>query len=265
MRDESAMTYPANLQAMWRKEGDPIRVGRLTTKAVEVRPFTPGIISHFTKELFARSTPNIEAVVRQCIVEDSAENFDRSIFSADAAVVDVRPAGLFLGLPAGDTRASTGATLAQIDADLMGMIRAMATNKRGRRLWWIMSEANRISLASRGNVLSDAYPYRAGLIGSRRTLLDIPVATSLTFPSDVVYLIDAEAIAFAGGTPQWEVSDQATLHEESETPLPINAGTPAAPVRSLFQTHSAAVKAVYEISWQALRSHPIQELTAVAW
>jgi hypothetical protein len=89
------------------------------------------------------------------------------------------------------------------------------------------------------------------------------VSSSLTFPSDNVYLVDAEAIAFAGGTPTWEVSDQATLHEESETPLPV--GGAAAPVRSLFQTHSAAVKAVYEISWAPLRSRPIQALTAVAW
>ena len=112
-------------------------------------------------------------------------------------------------------------------------------------------------------------PIRAGLAASQPTLLNIPVASTLTFASDVVYLVDAEAIAFAGGTPRWEVSDQATLHEESETPLPIaTPGAPAtvaAPTRSLFQTHSAAVKAVYEISWAPLRSRPIQELTAVAW
>ena len=57
-------TYPNNLEAMWRKEGDPIRVGRMTTKAVEMIPYGPGVISHFTKELWARSTPNIEAVVQ---------------------------------------------------------------------------------------------------------------------------------------------------------------------------------------------------------
>ena len=128
-----------------------------------------------------------------------------------------------------------------------------------------MREANKLALAAKLNPTSDVAPYRAGLMATRPTLLGAPVATSLTFPSDKVYLLDAEAIALAGGTPQWEVSDQATLHEESETPLPINAGTPAVPVRSLFQTHSAAVKAVYEIGWAPLRPHPIQELTAVAW
>jgi hypothetical protein len=50
-------------------------------------------------------------------------------------------------------------------------------------------------------------PYREGLSRARPVLLGIPVASSFTFPSDVVYLVDAEAIAFAGGTPQWEVSD----------------------------------------------------------
>jgi hypothetical protein len=42
-------------------------------------------------------------------------------------------------------------------------------------------------------------------------------------------------------------------------------GTVATPVRSLFQTHSVAVKAVYEISWLKLRPHTVQELTGVAW
>ena len=65
------------------------------------------------------------------------------------------------------------------------------------------------------------------------------------------------------------MSDQATLHEESQTPLPITTpsapATVAAPVRSLFQTQSVAVKAVYEISWLKLRTHAVQELTGVAW
>jgi hypothetical protein len=118
----------------------------------------------------------------------------------------------------------------------MGMVKSMVTKKVGRRLWWAMSEANRLALAAKLNQTSDVAPYRAGLVSARPTLLGIPVASSLTFPSNVVYLVDAEAIAFAGGTPQWEVSDP--LHEESEAPLPLVTAGPviAAPMRSLFQT-----------------------------
>jgi len=55
------------------------------------------------------------------------------------------------------------------------------------------------------------------------------------------------------------------------TVLPISTGASgagaitAAPVRSLFQTHSAAVKAVWEIDWAVLRVGAVQTITAVAW
>jgi len=126
-----------------------------------------------------------------------------------------------------------------------------------------------MALEGKANTLGDVYPYRADLRRTPPLLLGFPLPSSLTFDNSRVLLVDAANVAFAGGAPAWEVSDQATIHEETETPLPISTpGTPAtvaAPVRSLFQTHSAAVKAVYMVSWGALRPRPIQELTAVAW
>jgi hypothetical protein len=81
----------------------------------------------------------------------------------------------------------------------MAMVRAMATNKLGRRLWWAMSEANRLALTAKLNPTSDVAPYRARLMAARPTLLGIPVASSLTFLST---WFTCNAIAFAGGTLQ---------------------------------------------------------------
>ncbi|MNW13816.1 hypothetical protein D3C71_2118640 [compost metagenome] len=85
-----------------------------------------------------------------------------------------------------------------------------------------------------------------------------------------MYLVDAASVARSLPAPEFSVSTEATIHEEDTTPLPIvdNAGTPvvAHPVRSLFQTYSAALRAVYnELSWAVLRPNPVVVITGVAW
>ena len=79
-------------------------------------------------------------------------------------------------------------------------------------------------------------------------------------------LIDGSGVSFAGGAPSFVGTDVATLHEDDTTPLPISAGAVvAAPVRSLFQTNSAALRALWEIDWAVMRAGAVQALSAVAW
>ena len=264
--------FPNNFEAMWRKEGDPIRVGVLATASREMKPFSAGVIGHFTKELLRRSTPNIEAIIREAIVDDTGIMLDGYFFGNSAAVADVRPPGIQNGLPAGDTRPSSGVTWEAVDSDLQAMINAlMITRRLGTRPVWVMNTLNAAALGAVTWPLGA--PVNAGMqnavAANGGTLKGIPVFAGHAVPVDAVFLIDAANVVFAGGTPMWEVSDQATLHEETQTPLPIVAGaapgTVANPVRSLFQTHSAAVKAVYELSWLILRDGAVQVLTGVTW
>lgn len=259
--------FPNNFEAMWRKEGDPIRVGRLSLESVQMRPYSAGVIGHFTKELFKRSTPNIETVIREAIVEDTSEMLDGYFFSASAAVVDVRPPGIANGVVAPDSTASTGNMSLQVEADLNRMVAGLLVTRRlGQRPVWVMNPVNAVALGTTQNAFGvPQYPGMANIGAANGSLKGYPVFMSPSIPDNMVFFLDAARIAFAGGTPAWEVSDQATIHEETETPLPINAGTPAVPVRSLFQTHSAAVKAVYELSWLGLRTGAVQILTAVNW
>ena len=95
-------------------------------------------------------------------------------------------------------------------------------------------------------------------------------ASTLEIPVDLVLLIDFEHISAGFGTPNFEASEQATLHEEDTLPLPLaTPGAPAtvaAPARSLFQTNSWALRLLLDADWQKMRTPgPVQELTAVAW
>jgi len=132
---------------------------------------------------------------------------------------------------------------------------------------WVMNTVNAMKLSTMLNALGgNQFP---GVSTGGGTLKGYPIATSSFFPLDQILLVDGSAVFFAGGTPEFEMSTEATLHEENTTPLPIGtAGTPAvvaAPVRSLYQTNSAALRMIEEVSWDELRTGAVQQLTGVAW
>jgi len=259
--------FPANFEALWRKEGDPIRVGVLSLASDTMRPYSAGVIGHFTKELFKRSTPNIETVIREAIVDDTAEMLDGYFFSATAGVTDVRPPGIANGVVGPDSTASTGNETLQVEGDLNRMIAGLLVTRRlGRSPAWVMNPVNAAAIGTAQNAFGQPlYPGMANIGAPNATLKGFPAYMSPSIPDSLVFLLDAANIAFAGGTPSWEVSDQATIHEENTAPAPIGGAAVANPTRSLFQTHSAAVKAVYELSWLALRPGAVQILTAVDW
>ncbi|SDO62062.1 phage major capsid protein, HK97 family [Ralstonia sp. 25mfcol4.1] len=262
-RDPSSST--PNLAATWRKESDPIRVGALKLHGVKLLPYAPAVIGSFTLELLQRSTPSIERVIRESILIDSATAFDTKFLSTDASVAEVSPAGILNGLPAGNTFPSTGATPATITADLkkaIGILLGQGLSSAG--LVWVISPLNAVALRM---LISATGALQFPEMASRR-LIDLPVVISQNVADADVYLIDGGSVARVLPVPTFDVSTEATIHEEDTIPLPIvdDAGLTATPTRSMFQTYSAALRAVYEgISWGALRASPIVRITDVAW
>jgi hypothetical protein len=96
------------------------------------------------------------------------------------------------------------------------------------------------------------------------------VIQSTTVPAAVVILLDAaDFFSATGDEPRFDVSDQAVLHMEDTTPVQIGtAGSPnvvAAPVRSMFQTDSLALRMILPMAWAMRRTGVIVERTAVTW
>jgi HK97 family phage major capsid protein len=75
-----------------------------------------GVIVPFSRELAKRSTPSIEALVRQSILEDTAVVLDAALLDATASST-ARPAGLLNGVSAVGT-GTAGADAAAVIADL---------------------------------------------------------------------------------------------------------------------------------------------------
>ena len=76
-------------------------------------------------------------------------------------------------------------------------------------------------------------------------------------------------MSVSGDTPRFDVSDQATLHQEDTTPLPISTvGTPntvAAPVRNLFQTDCLAIRMLMDINFGLRRTGVVAWTQTMTW
>ncbi|TAI60690.1 hypothetical protein [Bradyrhizobium sp. Leo170] len=77
------------------------------------------------------------------------------------------------------------------------------------------------------------------------------------------------ATAPRGEAPRFEISDQATLHMEDTNPQPIvggaDPGTPANPVRSLWQTDSLALRLILPVNWTLRRPGMVAWVQGVTW
>lgn len=231
-------------------EGDPIPVKRAGLVSQTLTPKKLGVIGHFSQELFERSTPNILAEIRRWMLEDTAIALDTAFLSNFAGSA-IQPAGM--EALAGSTIDGTGmlGDQATAIAALKAAIVYMTNNNMGRRPVWVMHPANAFSLTMMQNAVgSPAFPEMAN-----NSLIGIPVVTSTTCPADAIYLLDCADIVFAGGAPRFLASDVASIHEEDTTPLPLVDGSDntAAPIRSLYQTYSSALRTVWMVDWAQLR------------
>jgi HK97 family phage major capsid protein len=249
-----------NLAGAFRAEAAPIPVKQMGFTSKILTPKSMGVISTFSNELFERSTPNILDVIRSAMVTDTAQALDVAFLSATPGSA-ISPEGIQDGILPRDTAESAGTTVADIMTDLRGRLQTMASLNLGRKPVWIMNPARAWGLQLATNAVgAAAFPEMAS--GS---LIGVPVVTSTNVPADVVFLIDAAEVYFAGGAPRFMGTDVATLHMEDTTPLQITGSVPANPVRSLYQTNTAAIRAMWDLDWAMNRSGCVQTITAVAW
>jgi HK97 family phage major capsid protein/HK97 family phage prohead protease len=247
-------------------EGGAIPVRRAGFSAITLTPKKMAVITTFTREITERSTPAIEQLLRNAIQEDTAVSIDSVLLDANAATA-VRPAGLRNGITtaAGTAGGGFAAVVADLKAILGGLI--TATNGNIRNPVWLMNPAQALALSLTQNAGGD-FPFEQEVNGSK--FRGYPIIQSTTVPAGVVIIVDAaDFFSATGDDPKFDVSDQATLHMEDTTPLAIGtAGAPntvAAPVRSLFQTDSLALRMILPINWALRRTGVAIERTAVTW
>jgi HK97 family phage major capsid protein/HK97 family phage prohead protease len=245
-------------------EGAPIPVKQAAFTSATLRPKKMGVITAWTREIGEHSTPDIEQFLRQAIIEDTAVSLDAVLIDTNAAT-SVRPAGLLNGVT--PISATAGGGFAAAVADLSAMVKAMAAQNALRTPVWIMNPGDVASLGLIPTSTGD-FAFRDELNNGR--LLGYPLISSSHMTVDNIILLDAaDFFSATGDTPNFAVSDQATLHFEDTTPLQIAVvGTPntvAAPVRSMFQTDSVALRMTLDVNWAMRRTGVVQTISGITW
>lgn len=248
-------------------QGSPIPVRQGAFSAITMTPKKMAVISTFTREISEHSTPAIEQLIRQAIVDDTAVALDAVLVDANAATT-TRPAGMLNGVAALGPTAGGG--IAAIIGDLKLMVNALLTSTAGgvRSPVWIMSPGDALTISLTQAAAGGDLPFRDEI--ARGTLLGFPIIQSTSMTADTIFLVDAaDFVTATGDTPNFSVSDQATLHMEDTSPLAIGtAGTPntvAAPVRSLWQTDTIGIRMIMDVNWAFRRTGMVQWVTGLTW
>ena len=225
------------------------------------------VITSWTREIDEHSVPAIEGLLRDAVQEDTAVSLDAILLDSNPATV-IRPAGLFNGVAA--LTATAGGGLTALTGDIKALTGAIITGTLGnvRNPRWLMNpqQVNTAGLTSAAN--TGVFPFRDEINQGR--LGGWPIIEAGTIPLGTVAVIDAaDFVAVGGDAPRFEISDQATLHLEDTTPADIGTpGTPpvvAAPVKSMWQTDSLALRLILPVNWTIRRAGVIAWTQNVTW
>jgi HK97 family phage prohead protease len=246
-------------------EGAPIPVRQAAFTAINIGLKKMAVITSYTREIAEHSTPEIETILRQLIMDDTGVAVDTVFIDATSSTA-VRPAGIRAGV-AGQTP-TTGGGFNALVGDIKLLVGILAGMNALSNPVWIMNPVQSISISLTQNAGGD-FPFQAEINGNR--LMGYPVVVSSTVPAGMIILINADDLMVVqGDTPRFDVSDQATLHFEDTSPQQISTvGTPnvvAAPVRSMFQTDSLALRMILPMNWAIRRlPAPVAWMTGVTW
>ncbi len=284
----ATLTEPA-----WVGEAGAIPLTQFAFGSAKINRYKLAAITTMSKEITQRSTPAIEGLLRDALTEAYAQVLDAAMLSNAAAVNGVRPDGLLQGVVG--VASTAGGGEAAVIADMKLAITAMTNARLGARPVLIVPTANRLSLSLMMNPLGQrAF---ADEISAGR-LLGVEVISSQHVPTNTAILIDASTIATAFDTPEFDVSDVATVVESNASgtaptmaattaqaaigavgtagQVPVNSGiavagsTGAASTgfqsRSLWQTYSVGIRMVAPTSWARLRgAAAVYSITGLTW
>lgn len=280
----NAITIPSrsgsgNVSGSFVGEGASIPVKQDHYGSQTLNRYKAAVITSFSKELQRVSNPQIESLLRKAIVDDTGVMLDSVLMDPSAtAVAGIRPASPWVG---SDTQASSGVDLPSILTDLRFLIDTLSAANAGRAPVIVMNPARVLGLGLLTNA-NGAFVFKDEIAAGN--IMGIPLVSSTNCPADQVYIMDTADFATAFGTPEFDVSEQATLvmadddgvaptmadtnavNQDGSLNISDAAGTsPATVVRSMFQTWELGLRMVMPISWAQIRPNTVAWLSAVAW
>jgi len=265
------ITLPArtvgNIGGGFIAQGAPIPVKQGAFTPVVMTPKKLGVITTLTREMAIHSTPALEGILRNGMLEDTGTAIDVVLMDNNAATA-VRPQGIqnMAGAALGPTAAGG---IGALIGDLKLLVNKVITTTAGniRKPVWIINPSDVLAMSLTQAAAGGMLPFRDEL--AQGTLLGYPVLQTTTATNDTMYLVDAADFATSQGAPRFDISDSAVLHMEDTSPQQLaSVATPntvAAPMRSLYQTDSMAIRLIWDLDWVWKRQAVGAWITGMTW
>lgn len=220
------------------------------------------VIVAMTEELVRFSNPSAEAIVRGDMAAAIAQFMDQQFINPDvAAVGTTSPASITNGLT---PVASTGSTIAQIDADIRGVFNKFITaNVPLTNPVWIMNPRSALFLST-VRTANDIYVWPT-ITFTGGTFYGIPVITSNNVPIEsdgttAIILMDANEVFMADdGGVALDTSTEASI-QMSDAP---SAG--AQSLVSLWQNNMVGIRAERFVNYKRRRDGGVALIAEVAY
>lgn len=255
---------PANVQikgqdgiatGYWVGQSKAIPASAQDFSSVNLTPLKVAAISVISNELLRDSSPAAEQLVRDALIEASAQRVDSTFFSTTAASAGVSPAGILNGVTA---EASAGVTAAALRADIKALYATFIAAKNASGLKVVMNPALAKAIQLMVNTLGLAeFP---GINQDGGTLLGDAVITGDNVNAAHLILLKPSDIYRIGDMGiQVSISREAMV--EMDTAPTGASDTPdaaSASMVSMFQTESTAIKVVRPINFAKRRSGVVQ-------
>jgi len=242
------------------QEGMPVPVRSRVVELLGLVPYKAAGAVVFTLELLKRADAFAEGFVLGTMADDIALGVDAVFLSNSAAVAGVAPAGLFHSSNAATAiTATSGGTAQACATDLANLIAAGANMIAPRLLIHPGAVAAAGALAN-SNTFALIQQLLTGRIGARVQVIETGNMPAI----DTLALVDAEGLIAAGGDDfALATSTNASMHMETSPVADI--GDTTTPVRSLFQTESAAAVVSLPVTWRTKRTAQVQHIVSATW
>lgn len=235
--------------ANWVGESKAIPLSAQDYSTVSLTPQKVAALAVVSNELLRDSSPSAEMLVRDSLVEASAQKVDTHFFSTTAASSGVYPAGILNGVVVGTTG---GATEAELIGDIAGLMRNFITAKYDiNGLVWCMSPLLALQISLMRNALGqNAFATMPNTLEGRPVYSGHNVGTG-----DLILMSAGDIWKIGDGGVQVSISREAMIEQADNpagaTDTPVSA---VAKFTSMFQEDSTAIRVIRSINWQKRRT-----------
>ncbi|MET3925946.1 phage major capsid protein [Devosia sp. 2618] len=237
----------------WVGESKSIPITTADFFDVNLKPLKVGALAVVSKELLRDSSPSAEKLVRDALVNASAQRVDQTFLSTSAGVAGVSPAGILNGLTAG---ASAGPDVAGVIADVKALYAPFIAAHNADGLQFITTTSLSKSLGLIQNVMGNwAFP---GLGAKGGNLLgDTLVAGGNVGTGDLILLKPSDIYKIGDRGVEVSLSTEAAIQMDDAPNGASDTPTSHTGVVSMFQTESVAIKVVRPLNFAKRRASAV--------